>query len=69
MLEAIIDQRLRFLREDHDGGQEQDKETWDDALARKFYSNLWKEYAVCDLKHYKSGNVSEHAYSNQHSLY
>ena len=29
-----------------------------DKVAQKYYSSLYREYAVCDLKHYKSGNVS-----------
>jgi protein FRA10AC1 len=43
----------RFLREDDDKAL-----TWDDQVAQKYYSNLYREFAVCDLKHYKSGNVS-----------
>lgn len=31
--------------------------SWDDRLAKKYYSALYREYAVCDLKHYKTGNV------------
>ncbi|PVG04245.1 hypothetical protein CPB86DRAFT_694016 [Serendipita vermifera] len=54
----ILKQKHRFLREDQDEEQEQGAGSWDDALARKFYSNLWKEYALCDLKHYKSGNFA-----------
>ncbi|KAI0787479.1 folate-sensitive fragile site protein Fra10Ac1, partial [Fomes fomentarius] len=27
-------------------------------LAKKYYSSLYREYAVCDLKHYKSGNFA-----------
>ena len=43
----------RFLREDDDKNL-----TWDDQVAQKYYSSLYREFAVCDLKHYKSGNVS-----------
>ena len=46
----------RFLREDDDVDERQ--LSWDDRVAKKFYSSLYREYAVCDLKHYKSGNVS-----------
>jgi len=31
---------------------------WNDKVAKKYYDNLYKEFAVCDLKHYKSGNFS-----------
>ena len=46
----------RFLREDEE--VDESKLSWDDRLAKKYYDNLYREYAVCDLKHYKSGNVS-----------
>jgi protein FRA10AC1 len=26
-------------------------------LARSYYNSLYREFAICDLKHYKSGNV------------
>jgi protein FRA10AC1 len=47
------DSHYRFLREDDDKHA-----TWDDQVAQKYYSSLYREFAVCDLKHYKSGNVS-----------
>ncbi|KAI0322141.1 folate-sensitive fragile site protein Fra10Ac1, partial [Amylostereum chailletii] len=45
----------KFLRDDT---EDQDKTSWNDQLAQKYYSNLFREFAVCDLKHYKSGNFS-----------
>ena len=33
------------------------KKAWEDQLAEKYYESLYREFAVCDLKHYKSGNV------------
>lgn len=59
---------FRFLREDHDEPPKDGPDAWDEALARKFYSNLWKEYAICDLKHYKSGNVRLFSFSDIVSL-
>ncbi|KAK7690462.1 hypothetical protein QCA50_005560 [Cerrena zonata] len=50
----MICSRYRFLREDND----QEPLTWEEQLAKKYYDNLYREYAVCDLKHYKSGNFS-----------
>jgi len=44
---------FRFLRED---GSESVK-TWEAKLAKKYEDSLFKEFAVCDLKHYKNGNV------------
>jgi len=30
---------------------------WEDRLAENYYHSLYREFAVCDLKHYKSGHV------------
>jgi protein FRA10AC1 len=46
----------KFLREDQDAVSEPQK--WNDQVAQKYYDSLFREFAVCDLKHYKSGNVS-----------
>lgn len=44
-----------FLRSE----DEDDKRlTWDDKLAKKYYNSLYREFGVCDLKHYKTGQVS-----------
>ncbi|KIO26754.1 hypothetical protein M407DRAFT_243580 [Tulasnella calospora MUT 4182] len=47
----------RFLRDDDDDGEE-DGLSYDETVALKYYRSLFKEFAICDLKHYKSGNVS-----------
>ena len=47
---------VRFLREDIE--EDESELSWDEKLAKKYYSLLYREYALCDLKHYKSGNVS-----------
>jgi len=46
----------RFLRPDDEGVKDL---PWNDKVAKKYYDSLYKEFAVCDLKHYKSGNVRE----------
>ncbi|PIL35376.1 hypothetical protein GSI_02102 [Ganoderma sinense ZZ0214-1] len=46
----------KFLREDDEVPEHQ--LSWDERLAKKYYSSLYREYAVCDLKHYKSGNFA-----------
>jgi len=46
----------KFLREDQDA-VETPNASWNDQLAQKYYDTLFREFAVCDLKHYKSGNV------------
>ncbi|PFH53139.1 hypothetical protein AMATHDRAFT_55595, partial [Amanita thiersii Skay4041] len=32
--------------------------SWDQLLAEKYYASLFREFAVCDLKHFKSGNFA-----------
>ncbi|KAI0330239.1 hypothetical protein GY45DRAFT_1434839 [Cubamyces sp. BRFM 1775] len=52
----ILKSSHKFLREDDDVDEKQ--LPWDERLAKKYYSSLYREYAVCDLKHYKSGNFA-----------
>jgi hypothetical protein len=47
----------KFLRHDNDPSESSHNTSWNDQLAQKYYDNLFREFAVCDLKHYKSGNV------------
>ncbi|KAH9481718.1 Protein FRA10AC1-like protein [Psilocybe cubensis] len=49
----ILKASHRFLRD-----EDEKPSTWDEKLAEKYYSNLYREFAVCDLKHYKSGNFA-----------
>ena len=55
-LHAVPIQFCRFLRPDDEGTNDL---SWNDKVAKKYYDNLYKEFAVCDLKHYKSGNVRQ----------
>ncbi|KAF9267413.1 hypothetical protein L218DRAFT_686440 [Marasmius fiardii PR-910] len=50
----ILKESHKFLRED----EEAEGQGWDDKLAAKYYSSLYREFAVCDLKHYKSGEFA-----------
>ena len=43
----------RFIRDDPSA-----EATYGEAVAKKYEDSLFKEYALCDLKHYKSGRVS-----------
>lgn len=52
--------KIRFLRED--GNDDPDADQWEDKMAKKYYDSLFREYAVCDLKHYKSGNVRRYCH-------
>ncbi|TCD63340.1 hypothetical protein EIP91_005659 [Steccherinum ochraceum] len=51
----ILKASHRFLREEE---EEERSLPWNDQVAKKYYSSLYREFAVCDLKHYKSGNFS-----------
>ncbi|KAF8697763.1 hypothetical protein AX14_001194 [Amanita brunnescens Koide BX004] len=50
----ILKASHKFLREEQDGSTN----SWNDQLAEKYYANLYREFAVCDLKHFKSGNFA-----------
>ncbi|KZT67934.1 hypothetical protein DAEQUDRAFT_693258, partial [Daedalea quercina L-15889] len=52
----ILKASHKFLRAEQE--EQESKLSWDDKLAKKYYNNLYREYAVCDLKHYKSGNFA-----------
>ena len=52
----ILRDSHKFLRHDNDLAESHNT-SWNDQLAQKYYDNLFREFAVCDLKHYKSGNV------------
>lgn len=48
----ILKDSHKFIREEEDPNL-----NWNDSLAKKYYDSLYKEFVMCDLKHYKSGNV------------
>ncbi|KAF4571287.1 Protein FRA10AC1 [Pleurotus pulmonarius] len=50
----ILKASHKFLRDDEDSKHLQ----WNEQLAAKYYDNLYREFAVCDLKHYKTGNFA-----------
>ncbi|KAI0707153.1 folate-sensitive fragile site protein Fra10Ac1-domain-containing protein [Earliella scabrosa] len=52
----ILKSSHKFLRDEEEIDESQ--LSWDEKLAKKYYSTLYREYAVCDLKHYKSGNFA-----------
>lgn len=52
----ILKSSHKFLRQENDHTESRNT-SWNDQLAQKYYDNLFREFAVCDLKHYKSGNV------------
>ncbi|KAI3600973.1 protein fra10ac1 [Moniliophthora roreri] len=55
-LEPASSGPTEFLREDDE--EEGAQLSWEEKLASKYYANLYREFAVCDLKHYKSGNFA-----------
>ena len=55
---AILQKHHQFIRDDDDGDINTSKLSWEDKLALSWYSKLFREYAVCDLTHYKTGGVA-----------
>ncbi|KAG2125390.1 folate-sensitive fragile site protein Fra10Ac1-domain-containing protein [Suillus clintonianus] len=51
----ILKASHKFLRDGTDG---EASTSWNDQLAQKYYDSLYREFAICDLKHYKSGNFT-----------
>ncbi|KAH8100981.1 folate-sensitive fragile site protein Fra10Ac1-domain-containing protein [Cristinia sonorae] len=51
----ILKASHKFLRSEDEADRSL---SWNDQVAKKYYSSLYREFAVCDLKHYKSGNFS-----------
>jgi len=49
----ILKASHKFLRD-----EDEKATSWDEQLATKYYTSLYREFAVCDLKHYKSGNFA-----------
>ncbi|KAL5486074.1 hypothetical protein ACEPAI_7118 [Sanghuangporus weigelae] len=63
----ILKASHKFLREDDNPNANADADgnantnsngSWGERLAQKYYESLYREFAVCDLKHYKSGNFA-----------
>jgi len=52
----VLKERHRFIREERRSGNE--PLSWEDQLAEKWYSKLYREFALIDLKHYKSGGIA-----------
>ncbi|KAF9223789.1 hypothetical protein BS17DRAFT_781196 [Gyrodon lividus] len=51
----ILKASHKFLRDDTEA---EASTSWNDQLAKKYYDSLYREFAICDLKHYKSGNFA-----------
>lgn len=55
----ILKASHKFLREDAEqAGSSSTNNAWNDQLAKKYYDSLYREFALCNLKHYKSGNFA-----------
>ncbi|GFZ43366.1 hypothetical protein JCM24511_01086 [Saitozyma sp. JCM 24511] len=50
----VLRENHRFIRDDEEVGQV----TWEERLARAYESKLFKEFALIDLKHYKSRRLA-----------
>lgn len=54
----VLKERHRFLREEEEKDGSSSKIEYEDEVAKRYYNHLFKEYAIADMKHYKSGNVA-----------
>ncbi|KAI8367621.1 folate-sensitive fragile site protein Fra10Ac1-domain-containing protein [Radiomyces spectabilis] len=52
----IIREHHKFIRSDDDDTTEEP--SWEQRVAKKYYDQLFKEYAICDLKYYKEGKIA-----------
>ncbi|KAH7102805.1 folate-sensitive fragile site protein Fra10Ac1-domain-containing protein [Auriculariales sp. MPI-PUGE-AT-0066] len=50
----VLKDAHRFLRDD----TSEQPRSWAEHVARNYESGLFREFAVCDLKHFKSGNLA-----------
>lgn len=53
----VLKEKHRFLRDEEEEEEDTGSE-YDNEVARRYYKHLFKEYAIADMKHYKSGNLS-----------
>ncbi|KAJ8662046.1 hypothetical protein O0I10_002378 [Lichtheimia ornata] len=51
----IIREHHRFVRSDDEDDEQQ---SWEQRVAKKYYDKLFKEYAICELKYYKEGKIA-----------
>jgi len=51
--EDVLRESYRFVRSVSDN----DDSNWEKRLAKKYYSKLFREYALADLSHYKRGDI------------
>jgi hypothetical protein len=49
----IIREHHRFVWDE----DEDNADTWEKQLSKRYYDKLFKEYCICDLSLYKSGKV------------
>lgn len=57
----LIKQHSKFIWPDqdrHDLDKKDDIDQWEKRMAKKYYDNLFKEYAIADLKNYKTHGVA-----------
>ncbi|KAG0740787.1 hypothetical protein G6F61_010738 [Rhizopus arrhizus] len=49
----VIRDNHKFVRSSNE-----EAETWEQRVAKKYYDTLFKEYAICELKYYKEGKIA-----------
>lgn len=53
--EDVLRKAYRFLRVEEEGGEASGELAWEERLAKKYEEQLYKEYCIADLSHYKDG--------------
>ncbi|GAA6029599.1 hypothetical protein JCM8097_000956 [Rhodosporidiobolus ruineniae] len=51
----VIKERHQFI---HDGNVDPANLSWEDQLALQYYNSLFREYALVNLKHYRTGQIA-----------
>ncbi|SCZ98459.1 BZ3500_MvSof-1268-A1-R1_Chr7-1g09153 [Microbotryum saponariae] len=56
----VLKEHHRFIRSDQSssGGGGAPPMSWEDQLAEKYYQSLFREFALVELKHYKTGAIA-----------
>nr|CAG8434013.1 9065_t:CDS:2 [Entrophospora candida] len=52
----ILKENHKFIRDDEEENEE--KLSWEQRIAKKYYDKLFKEYCIVELKYYKEGKIA-----------
>ncbi|CAJ0745900.1 4666_t:CDS:2 [Entrophospora sp. SA101] len=52
----ILKENHKFIRDDEE--EDEEKLSWEQRIAKKYYDKLFKEYCIVELKYYKEGKIA-----------